>query len=366
MKRNRLNKIIGSLRKRVRMIVLMIFALIILFTSSIVGLAMAIKYQKSYYIYYDEKSNLDYKVYLKKNDYFGEYLEKDHQYIASLIDYIKTDFSYDLEVEENMNFKYYYYIQADVTVLDVNGKDLYSKTDMIVPKKHFNKVEGNSFTINEDVILDYNHYNDIVNNFIKKYKLNYTTSKVELKMYVGIEGECETFSTSLVNDAVISMGIPLTTHTVNIDMNYELSTGENKILECTNDTTLGKRLLAFSIVIGSLAIVGLVFCIRYLVRTRDAKTMYNYKLRSIFKNYGRFITRVKGELNYKKFQIVPVEEFEDLFEVRNCSQSPILYTSDEKKLRSVFIVPTNTGLVYIYYLFAKKPKKETEDEETII
>ena len=93
----------------------------------------------------------------------------------------------------------------------------------------------------------------------------------------------------------------------------------------------------------------MVETIRYSKRTRSTLTIYNKKLKNIFNNYGQYISKIKTEFKYEKFQIVLVEEFEDLFEVRNSSNSPILFCQDETKTRSAFIVPTNSGLVYIYY-----------------
>ena len=44
-------------------------------------------------INYTEKETIDYKVYLKENDFYTEkYLGKDKAYIASLIDYIDLEY----------------------------------------------------------------------------------------------------------------------------------------------------------------------------------------------------------------------------------------------------------------------------------
>ena len=56
---------------------------------------------------FDEKSKIDYKVYLKENEFYDEpYLGKDMLYVASLIDKIGIDFDYNFasEVKENINF----------------------------------------------------------------------------------------------------------------------------------------------------------------------------------------------------------------------------------------------------------------------
>ncbi len=55
-------------------------------------------------INYSEHSNLDYKVYLKENDFYeDEYLPKDMIYVASLIDKIKIDFNYRFVIDESVD-----------------------------------------------------------------------------------------------------------------------------------------------------------------------------------------------------------------------------------------------------------------------
>mgnify|MGYP003303592573 CR=1 FL=1 len=69
--------------------------------------------------YYSETSNLDYKVYLKKNNFYSEnYLGKDQMYIASLIDYINTDFDYTFRSDENIGLEYSYFVEAIIQVTD--------------------------------------------------------------------------------------------------------------------------------------------------------------------------------------------------------------------------------------------------------
>jgi hypothetical protein len=79
-------------------------------------------------IVYIENSNLDYKVYLKDNEFFEKiYLDEDNQYIASLIDFIEAKFKYELEAsEKGLDYKYQYKIVAEVNVEDkTNHKSLY-------------------------------------------------------------------------------------------------------------------------------------------------------------------------------------------------------------------------------------------------
>ena len=352
MDRKQINKIISDTKKR-SIIISIFVSLIIAFILAGAGLIIAsLTNEKNYYIHYDEKSDLDYRVYLKDNDYFGEYLGKDNQYIASLIKYIEADFKYKMTINEDLKYSYFYLIDAEVEVLDSNGKPLYKKVDNLVKKEFYNDLNNNSFEVEKTVDLDYNHYNNIVSTFIKRYNLNGVTSRVTLKMYVGIEGDCEEFESSLTDSAVISMVVPLTTNTVNIDMNYVLNNGTDKLLKCREASVLTAGVIA-GILIEILGIALIFVTINYANKTRSALTIYNKRLKAIFSNYGQYISKIKTEIEYKKFQIVLVEEFEDLFEVRNSSASPILFCQDSTKTKSAFVVPTNSGLVYIYYYSLK-------------
>ena len=76
--------------------VFIVFAIITLILS-ILSFIVYISANRDYYIEYSEISDLDYKVYLKENDYFkSSYLGKNNKYIASIIDYINANFSYRL------------------------------------------------------------------------------------------------------------------------------------------------------------------------------------------------------------------------------------------------------------------------------
>ena len=66
---------------------------IIFLCLGITFIFFAFDFKEQKIINYTEKSNLDYKVYLKQNDFYDtEYLEKDMLYIASLIDKVNIEF----------------------------------------------------------------------------------------------------------------------------------------------------------------------------------------------------------------------------------------------------------------------------------
>ena len=75
--------------------------IVIFIMLSMIFLKNALATKKYTSLYYNEKSNLDYKVYLKENPYFDEpYLGKGNQYIATLIDYVDVTFNYNFNASD--------------------------------------------------------------------------------------------------------------------------------------------------------------------------------------------------------------------------------------------------------------------------
>lgn len=342
--------------ERTKKISFLFFISVILIACAILLIYTSLTTNKSKIITYSDRSNLDYKVFYKENDYFSNYVGKNQQYIASLIDHIEADFDYKMTLNENIRYSYYYYVDAEVNVIDNSGKALYQKKEELVPRKKIDVFSNDSFEIEENLNLDYNYYNGIVKTFINRYNLYNTKNYVTVKMYVGIVGNCNGYSGSISDNSVISMNIPLTSDTINIDLDYNLINGKNKELKCIAEAGSVDLLIVLGIALLAGGIGTSVYEYLYIKRTRSPLTIYNQKLKSIFNNYGRYISKIKTELKYDKFQIVLVEEFEDLFEARNSSQSPILFSQNKEKTKSAFVVPTNSGLVYIYYLTVGKDK----------
>ena len=101
---------------------------------------------------YSEKSNLDYKVYLKKNDYFKEkYLPKNRQYIASIIDYIDVFYDYTFSSSKHIDAKYKYKVVAKINAqykVDTNSiKQVWQDEYVLSEGKELEIKDKNTFTI---------------------------------------------------------------------------------------------------------------------------------------------------------------------------------------------------------------------------
>ena len=102
---------------------------------------------------YYQTSNLDYKVNLKPNNYYQErQLGKNMQYISSLIDNIDVDFTYNFRTDEKIDYKYSYYINAEVKVKDDSTSNvIFSRKETLLDEKTYSMKDSNTFNINRKI-----------------------------------------------------------------------------------------------------------------------------------------------------------------------------------------------------------------------
>lgn len=306
----------------------------ILFVSSI-----SIKAKSS--VLYRQVSNLDYKVYLKQNDYYKEpYLNKNMRYIASLIDNVDVNFNYNFMVNQNINYKYTYYIKADVTVADSEDKTkvIYSKSDKLTDYKTVVKDNSTGFTINENIKVNYADYNDLVKAFKSSYAIS-ASSNLVLSLHVGIEDGKGNIIKNIDSNDVMKLTVPLTEQMINISMDYnEVNNSDNariyKDFSISNNVTL-----ILSIISIIISIVFIVRLLLFLKKTTSKKTAYDTTLSRILREYDRVIVNSKKMVNISE-DVIDVKNFNELLDVRDNLEKPIIFSEIHKGQKSVFIVRT--------------------------
>lgn len=361
---------IFDILKRKSIIIRYIFLIVLIFCITIMFLIQINKKDETRNIIYTENSDLDYKVYLKDNDFFEEeYLEKDNQYIANLIDYIEAEFEYELESsDKNIDYLYTYRVIAEVNVEDKsNNNSLYEFSEELVEETQ-NKANTNSkLVINEQIKIDYNKYNDIINEFINTYDLDNSVSTLTISMYVNITDDLNQ-SNKINQTPVVSLNIPLTRKTIEIDIESNL-VNENDINVCK--TINNEKFLLGGIVLFFIDICLVVKLIIFIKDTKNEKAIYNMRLKKIMSNYGSYVQKVKNELKFDGYQILEIKSFEDLLQVREVINKPIFMVEKSLAMETYFFI-SSENYVYIYELKAGKIKKtnkkediENEDEITI-
>ena len=326
-----------------------IVAMIIL--TIIIGIITLIFYfsgEKVQYISYNENSKVDYKVYLKENDFYKEeYLNKDQGYISNLIKYISTDFDYYIKFSKEANFKYSYRISAEVDVKDENSdSNIYHFSEDLVTKSDI--VGNGSLDFDKKIDINYDEYNDKIRKFKDIYDLNNSISTLNINLYIAIDNIDDT-SLNINEKKVSSITIPLTEKTVSIDINNEI------IQDNINKMVIKKAhnhnwILLISLIFLLFSVVYTIYLIIYSRRTRTAQMIYEKEIKSIMNNYDSYIQKISGTYDIGTSQVLKIESFNDMLEIRDTLKQPILMLENEKKNGTFFIIPATNSIIYTYAL----------------
>ena len=302
-------------------------------------------------IYYSERSNLDYRVYLKENPYFTEpFLGKGRQYIANLIDYVDIDFNYNFNASDFIDYNYRYMIKADLTVHEKNdaSKVLYKKSDILIPEKTMNYTNSNSFMIRENVKIDYGQYNNIVASFKKDYSLA-LESDLKITLYVFMNGTYEKIEQPLSSSQTMMLSMPLTEQTINIGMNYKEVNDNNIVEEVSIVETTNKIYFALFGISLIIALIITVKTVRFINKIRVKGTEYDRILSRILKDYEGVVARVKKVPDFSNNTLVELETFDEILDISERLDKPILFIEMHKRQKSWFLV-VNDSEIYKYVL----------------
>ena len=378
MRKNQVREILADQTKRRKTILNYVLIIIVIFILSCAFFLVYHTKSKDYYISYKEKSDIDYKVYLKENDFFEEkYLDNNSRFIASLIDYINATLEYEINMsEKDINYQYSYRIVADVNVVETkSSKPLYSTSKELLNMEDLESHGKSNVKISENLKIDYNEYNDLINDFVAVYDLSDVNSTLTINMYIKVKGTCEKYAESADKEANISLVIPLTTKTVEIDIKNNLVESNDNILVCQENSEFAFIYLLIGIAVCIANIFVIYRLIRYISETRSAETIYDIELKRILNYYHSYIQKIKNKIdlkkglgldNYKECQFFRLESFTDMLEIRDNINAPILMSSNENNTATYFLIlDVSNKAIYIYGLRVKDIKRQMKKRNKI-
>jgi len=360
MKKNQVNEILINQTKRRDVVFSFVCSIVIVTFIAISFFLIYFNQSKTKYVNYKEQSNIDYNVFLKENEFFeNDFLVKDKEYIAGLIDYITANFEYELSLDEkNVEYKYYYRIEADVDVVRKNGgRSLYSTTRTLLDEVEKNTSDVN-VKIKENIIINYNEYNDLIKRFTTTYSLDDIESTLTINMYINVIGICEEFEENTSKESVMSLSIPLTTKTVGIDLSNNLINSDNNVMKCEKSSNFSIVFAVLGILFVITDIVLIVFTIKYEIKTRTAENIYERELKKILNNYSSYIQKMNNDFDFKSYELLKIDTFTDMLEIRDTIRQPILMKENSRKTGAYFVIPSSSKILYVYRIKISDIKKE--------
>ncbi len=348
-----------------------------IFTQTVVAVVVAVAilissivaYQlnKTYYIGYREGGSIDYNVFLKDNEFFEEnHLGKDQSYVASLIDKIIADYSYEIDMDtDDVNYKYSYSITSRLEIIDDTSKvAIFNPEQELVSVQNKSQSSSNRLHINEIVVINYDEYNDLANKFLDTYELTSTTSNIVVTLEVDVLSDCNAFSGSAVDTYTSELRIPLTTKTVNIKMTSAVPDAEAKMIACTRGAG-AEVFMTTAIVLGVVDILMILLLVAFIFFTRTPDITYTARVKKILSQYKSYIQKINNLFETHGYQILMVNTFDEMLEIRDTIQAPILMYENEDKTCAKFMIPTDSKLLYVYKIEVEgytEPEIEKKEE----
>lgn len=310
---------------------------------------------------YNEVGNIDYKVFLKENNYYKEqYLGKDMQYVASIIKDIVPTFTYEMHSEEEMEYTYNYKVSADLIISDPNdnNKVLYKRPSLLV-KDTKEKVTGGSFRVDQEVSINYDEYNNYVNAFKKEYALS-VNSKLVLTFNIDVTGKSPALKEDFKKSSKLVIAIPMSEQTINIGIDTS-DINNSGTLERNYMSQIKKPVaLVLGIIVGLLSLALLYIVIYNFLTNRSKTDVYKATIKSILREYDRAIVSSKtaDTIDESKYNVIEVPRIEELLDAHDSTGKPILYNEDTENNISTFIIVSDE-ILYKYRVV----KKELEEQE---
>ena len=316
----------------------------IFFSISMLLLVTSLSFQKEKYVSYSEKSSLDYKVNLKENNFYEtRTLDKDMIYVASLIDSIDTYFDYDFDIDEKMDIDFTYNVIAKLKITDEEGSNTYLEKDYtLLNDKVVNMKDNNHIDITEKINIDYGYYNSIASGFKQTYGVN-SKSNLIVSLKVN-KNNTNALMTNKISTEVIN--IPLSERSINIKMDYiDINTNSSIITE--RDVTVNNTIsIGASIILLIISIYFILKFIRLLEKNIVKQNKFDKYVKKVLRTYDRLIVESNTIIDFSNYEIIKVNKFEELLDVRDNLKLPINYYVVTPHQKAYFyIVSTN---IYLY------------------
>ena len=314
---------------------------------------------------YSEKGKIDYKIYLKDNDYYNtSYLEEGMQYVASLIKTINVRFDYqmhsDIDIDFDTNYKVVGEIQ--ITEKDSPSKILFSKKENLISNKTISK-KDNNYIIAEEIDIDYDKYNELVNSYKRDYGL-IVSSNLILSLEVDNKGDIDGLEKALDKTSKMQISIPLSEQTLSITMDTNEINDNGTFINNNKKFTISNYLLfVVSIILITITIISIIQSISLYLKSVK-KDKYKETVKKILNQYDRIIVNGKVSIDESKFDnIIYPDTIEEMIDAAQTLEVPIYYYEAIPNEKCFFIIVKNNTL-YKYRLtrafLEKNPNNKKE------
>lgn len=327
-------------------IVLCCFFAILFFSNILTPTKTRIDYTVS------QKNNINYYVSLLDNSFMDEkILGMNQSYISSMIQSINITFSHDSSIDTKQSFDYDYtiYARLSASYKESNGSET-EIWDKMYPLKWQEQVKANqgSVSINEQISIPYQDYQNIIHDFKQSLGLN-VDAKLDIIMEMHqVYGNTD----SKTSKSILS--VPMDQDVVQVTTEYD----KNDSFVKQEDVSNLRMNLTVTIILLILLGIGFVF-LTFVIILRflpsHSKSKYEMMKNKIKKDYSSIIIDVDNHIDFSNFTIFDIKTIEELVDLEEEVRMPILFY-EKKKAGVCYFVVIKDNYMYRFTL------EDLEDE----
>lgn len=297
--------------------------------------------------------DVSYKVYTNDNKFYkADYLNEYGSYVSSVTDKIDFSIKYIFETTENLEIDYSYDIYGEVLAEVYESgvsSPVWSKKLDINSENSKNLGSGNYLQLNNEISIRFKEYNDMMIEYKKNYGIN-VSSYIKFTVTVDVDS-LKKINSNISTKDVLTIKIPLLQPTFHVDMSKSVTNNRDIYLlveEEKNELFLNLGIFGLVFTL----ITGVVLFIYYRI-TRTKLDLYRIGVNSILKKYEQIIVKIDKLPDVKGLQVVEIKDFDDLIDLEETLNIPIMYLNINKNRESWFIL-IDDKYFYRYVLKIKK------------
>ena len=339
------------------------FLFALLFALSYFLVVRSFSYSETKKVSYANGGTIDYKVYLKPNDFYEKpYLDKNMVYVTSLIKSINIDFNYQFNIDDPSDVNFDYDIVGTLQLSDDAGTNVYYSKDYTLLKNKKAKINKNtSYNARESIVVDYDYYNNLANKFKSSYGIDATSSFV---IKFKLNSNCEEKSINETKNMTVT--IPLSQRAINIKTDIS-GINDSKAITSESKYQLDNKLfIGIAVVLFIISVACLLKFLELVFLMLGKKSEYDKYLDNIFKNYDRLIVETKTMPRFDDKTIIKIEKFDELLDARDTLKQPIMYFNISSHNKCYFYINKGNDVflttIKAVDLEEKKNEKKKKDK----
>ena len=258
-------------------------------------------------------------------------------YVASLIDKITANFNYTFDIDKESNIDFDYDITAQLVISDTSKNNIFLKKEYtLLQNTKENMNSSKQYTINKSIDIDYDFYNRIANKFRISYGVD---TRSDLNIYLNIhEKNSENNPFKLENKSVMTLTIPLSEKAINITLDYKDINKTSQVIKNSEIIINNYIYLALSVTLLLIGLLELIHLINLLLLTKTKKTNYDKYITKILNEYDRLIVETTTGPIINDKNIIKINTFNELLDVRDNLKLPIKYFVVSKHQKCEFYI----------------------------